>query len=157
MALELLQDSMKYPKSNENEEERLTSWLDSVQNVREACDIALGILNQLLTFDKLSSNMLKLERKLVPVMDIVNGNVKLFRLQAMQSGISFHIELNKDERSFLEQIVVYVDEHKINQVFRNLLSNAMKFTPRKGAVMVKVVLGVDDEKQKHLNADKFKT
>ncbi len=40
-------------------------------NVREACDVALGILNQLLTFDRLSSKLLQLELKLVPVLHVL--------------------------------------------------------------------------------------
>ena len=35
-------------------------------------------------------------------------------------------------------IKVYVDEHKMNQVLRNLLSNAMKFTPKGGVVEIKL-------------------
>lgn len=81
MALELLKDGMQYPKSDEKEADRLADWLETVDNVRQACDVALGILNQLLTFDKLSSKMLQLERKLVPVLHILECNTKLFRMQ----------------------------------------------------------------------------
>ena len=36
--------------------------------------------------------------------------------------------------------MLYVDEHKMNQVIRNLLSNAMKFTPRGGVVEIRLQL-----------------
>ena len=38
----------------------------------------------------------------------------------------------------LNNYFVYVDEHKMNQVIRNLLSNAMKFTPKSGVVEIKL-------------------
>ena len=45
-----------------------------------------------------------------------------------------------DERRYFNDIFLYVDEHKLNQVIRNLLSNAMKFTPKGGIVRVKLAL-----------------
>lgn len=112
MAIELLQDSMKLPTPGtgsasgsdpnllansdkptiETSEvalnhsiahDTVTEWLETVGNVREACELALNILNQLLTFDKLSSKMLQLERKLVSTMQIVDSNSKLFRMQVI--------------------------------------------------------------------------
>lgn len=97
MALELLQDSMKYPNFNETEIDRLKNWLETVDNVREACDIALGILNQLLTFDKLQSGMLQLERRLIPILSVIDMNTKLFRMQVS----SFTFLLDSSEIYFL--------------------------------------------------------
>ena len=82
MALDLLRDNMKYPDPMEQEILHVPKdWLETVDNIREACDISLGILNQLLTFDKLSSKMLQLERKMIPIMHIIESNTKLFRIQ----------------------------------------------------------------------------
>ena len=84
MAIELLQDSLKFPNTSSSymiQYETITEWNDTVGNVREACELALNILNQLLTFDKLSSKMLHLERKLVSILQIVDSNTKLFRMQ----------------------------------------------------------------------------
>lgn len=38
----------------------------------------------------------------------------------------------------VDRINVFVDEHKMNQVIRNLLSNAMKFTPKGGEVTIEL-------------------
>ncbi len=84
MALELLKDNMQYPPEQPPTKPPVdprTDWLDTIQNIREACDVALGILNQLLTFDKLSSKMLQLERKFVPILKVIEANTKLFRVQ----------------------------------------------------------------------------
>lgn len=84
MALELLQDSMR-AQNPKNEiappVATMEDWLDNIDNIREACEIALGILNQLLTFDKLHSGMLQLERKLLPAFNLIDTNSKLFKMQ----------------------------------------------------------------------------
>ena len=38
----------------------------------------------------------------------------------------------------MHELYLHIDEEKLNQVIRNLLSNAMKFTPKRGSVMVRV-------------------
>ena len=37
----------------------------------------------------------------------------------------------------MQQVHVYGDKHKLGQVIRNLVSNALKFTPRDGTVTIK--------------------
>ena len=39
----------------------------------------------------------------------------------------------------MEDLIINGDSHKISSVFRNLLSNALKFTPQYGRVVLRVV------------------
>lgn len=48
--------------------------------------------------------------------------------------------MSNEEKEFFNDISLFIDEHKLNQVIRNLLSNAMKFTPKSGSVKVKITL-----------------
>lgn len=50
------------------------------------------------------------------------------------------MEISQDEKTMFGDILFFVDEPKLNQVIRNLLSNAMKFTPKRGTVMVRIAL-----------------
>ncbi len=111
------------------------SLLEIAESIKEGCDIALNILNQLLTFEKLSAGMLQLESKLLSVHQLLESNMKLFKMQAQQCGITFRLDSSGVDVNLLH---VFVDEHKMNQVLRNLLSNAMKFTPRGGVVEVRL-------------------
>jgi osomolarity two-component system, sensor histidine kinase SLN1 len=137
MALELLVSNLReLTVTGVQDESQFQPLVEMTDNVREGCNVSLGILNQLLTFEKLSAGMMQLELKLQPVMQVLAGNLKLFKMQARQKGVHMSVEFLNNEESFFDECLLHVDEHKLNQVIRNLLSNAVKFTPPKGSVVV---------------------
>ncbi len=163
MALDLLISSLnqqerdlsqvfKIGNNQENCKQELESstnhLLEIAESIKEGCDIALNILNQLLTFEKLSAGMLQLENKTVTINQLLDSNMKLFKMQAQQCGITFKLDRTNVD---MNELRVYVDEHKMNQVIRNLLSNAMKFTPRGGVVEVKLQWVHPEERQEVVN------
>jgi two-component system, sensor histidine kinase and response regulator len=137
MGLDLLLATLRSStmRSSESIRAETAKCQEISESVREGCSIALNILNQLLTFEKLSAGMLQLESKLLSVSELLDSNMKLFRMQAQQAGISFKLDTGNVK---MDQVQVFVDEHKMNQVLRNLLSNAMKFTPKGGTVEVRL-------------------
>ena len=54
--------------------------------------------------------------------------------QARQVGINFEIMSHCNEAVLLRDVMVHADVHKLGQVVRNLVSNALKFTPKGGVV-----------------------
>jgi len=57
-------------------------------------------------------------------------------LQSRQSGIDLHILNEAELRESLLHVNISADRHKLAQVVRNYISNALKFTPPKGVVTV---------------------
>ena len=123
-------------------------------DVQSACRIAVEILNDLLCFDKLESGILELHKQDIEVAPFIASCVKMFASQAKEEGVTI---VNTTERSFdhslmeldnfpildcrlpsaiLDNDVVVMDKFKMDQVLRNLISNALKFTPRGGSVTV---------------------
>ena len=49
-------------------------------------------------------------------------------------GINFEIMSHCNEAVLLRDVMVHADVHKLGQVVRNLVSNALKFTPAGGRV-----------------------
>jgi signal transduction histidine kinase len=133
MALDLLTSTITSSNLAVSVTENLSEIVDTV---KEGCDISLGILNELLTFEKLSVGMMQLEAKLVPLVFHVETNVSMFRFQALQKGINFYDDISPEERGDFKDLMVFVDEHKMGQVARNLLSNALKFTSAGGFIRI---------------------
>ena len=82
MALELLIGTLRSSEIKANIADKYRKEiLEIASSVKEGCDISLGILNQLLTFEKLSAGMMQLENKLISIDQLLESNIKLFRMQ----------------------------------------------------------------------------
>ncbi len=144
MALDLLLSTITTSRSLQKDTLERDEMLEITNSVKEGCDISLGILNELLTFEKLSAGMMQLEPKLMPVLNMMDNNVLLFKMQAQQKGISFQVDISLEDRQAMSDLYCFVDEYKIGQVARNLLSNAMKFTLKGGRVIVRLRVKKDE-------------
>ena len=114
-----------------------------LDDVNVACRTTLDILNDLLCFDKMESGILVAHKHEVPVISFISDCVDMFSAQAREANVTVSF-VNCDKDSYpnsgslpLEGAdTVSIDRFKMDQVLRNLISNALKFTPRGGSVTV---------------------
>jgi signal transduction histidine kinase len=92
----------------------------------------LELINDLLDLSKYEAGSMSLDKQSLPMMRIVELNLKPLEMQFKQKNITVNVE----QKGELKE--VWVDEGKIGQVLMNLLSNAFKFTPSNGTVTVTV-------------------
>ena len=88
----------------------------------------LRLVNQLLDFNKLENDTLKLKVKETDIVAHLNDLSDIFKINAEEKGILFHTY------GLEEKFTVWADDDKIDKMCFNLLSNAMKFTPHGGKV-----------------------
>lgn len=92
----------------------------------------LQLINQLLELSKLESGKLKLETTRGNIVSFVKGVTLSFESLAESKDITLKLLPEKD---FIE---LYFDRDKMIKILTNLLSNALKFTPKEGMITVSV-------------------
>ena len=120
---------------------------DIVNNISISCKSTVEILNDMLAYEKMESGLYSIECRYCPVISLVRDIVLPFQLHARQKNISLKL-LDKIQN---DQLCIYADSIKMGQVIRNLLSNALKFTPQDGTVTVVMEVVTSDGKPLGLN------
>lgn len=97
---------------------------------REDSDRLHTILNNLLDISRIESGRAQMELRPVSPRSIVLDGIEPYRRGAQDQGITLSVELPEDLPE------VQADLTRINHVFGNLLSNALKFTPPGGKITI---------------------
>ncbi|MFH1654869.1 MAG: ATP-binding protein [Pseudomonadota bacterium] len=103
-----------------------------VDIVKGNVDRLTRLITNLLDISKIEAGKVDIKKQLVDITNLVNEIVSSFTPELKGK----HIELKSLFSA--TAIAVYVDPDKITQVFTNLISNAMKFTPEKGKITVEI-------------------
>ena len=119
---------------NDGTIETITEWRGLTDEVLGNAQSAVDVLNDFLNYDKISTGTLKLELSVLKIGFLIEHAKTEFKLPAAKKKINVvvrHDQLNTS--SFLEQNGRIIgDEVRLIQVLRNLVSNALKFTPQGG-------------------------
>ena len=69
--------------------------MDTLVDVKDACETALEILNDFLLYDKLQNSKVELQKKVICVVDFVSKCLKSFSLQLRSKNIKLQF-MNDD-------------------------------------------------------------
>ena len=92
----------------------------------------LHLINDILDLSKIESGTVTLDLRSVPLREVRETMERTFRHVAQNKGVGFEIELATGLPS-----VIQTDSQRLDQVLKNLFSNAFKFTER-GRVTLRV-------------------
>ena len=95
----------------------------------------LKLVNQILDLSKLEADKLALQEEAICLVPFIKKIKSRFGSQATLQGIELALTLN-----IPDNISLFTDEEKLNQILSNLLSNALKFTPFGGRIELFVLL-----------------
>ncbi len=101
-----------------------------VQDVLDAGRHLLALINDVLDLSKVEAGRMELELSDVSLVDTLKTGLTMHAERASRAGIALGLDASPEE------IRVRADERKLRQVVFNLVSNAVKFTPRDGRVNV---------------------
>ncbi|PLS09622.1 response regulator [Neobacillus cucumis] len=97
--------------------------LEYIQTIHSSGNDLLHLINEILDLAKVEAGKIDVIQEDVPFEKITTFVERNFSPLARQKRLKFSITLDEDLPNFL-----YTDEHRLNQILRNLLSNAFKFT-----------------------------
>ncbi len=100
-----------------------------LQFIKQAADQQLHLLNNLLDWSRLETGRIRFEPRPINLKQLVERSIVSLAGNALRKSINLF-------ENIPERIIVNVDENLMLQLFGNLISNAIKFTPQNGKVWV---------------------
>ncbi len=103
--------------------------VEYAKDIYESGQHLLEVINDILDLAKVEAGKLELHEQVVEVEKLAGSCTRLIQERAEDKGLVVHYKIPKDVPS------VIADERKLKQVLINVLSNAVKFTPKDGMVV----------------------
>ncbi len=108
------------------EQDDIKSFVTTIHSLGKSI---LDLLENLLTWAKVQLNGIDYSPECFSISEVIDNNIKLFKLVAEKKRINLLFTNNKD-------VKVFADKEMTNTVVRNLISNAIKFTRSSGNVII---------------------
>ncbi len=103
---------------------------DILSSLYKSAENVSGLLENLLIWARSQLNKIEFSPTELKLTDVIQNSIKGLKQSADNKEIDITFELN-------DQIFVLADPNMIQTIMRNILSNAIKFTPRGGSVIIK--------------------
>ncbi len=101
---------------------------DFIRRARAGSENLYALIEDLLLISRADAGQWKLNRELIELQEVVEEAVEEMELTAQDHEIVLHI------KNLSNMPPLYADQIRLQQVLRNLLSNAIRFTPTGGQV-----------------------
>ncbi len=106
----------------------------AMQAIERSAKTQLRLIEDLLDVTRIINGTMALDLKPTSIGSIVESALGNLKPVAAAKEVAINAELLQLD------LIVFGDEHRLNQVVDNLLSNAIKFTPAKGTVVIQLSL-----------------
>ena len=107
------------------------STKESLRKISLASNHLLTLINDILDISKVESGKLKLSPLTFSIVETVENLVNISQPMIKEKKIEFSFHINQMEKEYL-----YTDQLRLNQIYINILSNAIKYTEPGGRVGV---------------------
>ena len=117
---------------NELKDNDLPKVFEHLNKLQKAGNILLSIINNVLDMARIESGHMELDENYANIEDIRQRLIEMFEDEAKQKNIHVRYTFNVEHKH------VMADVTKVEEIFVNILSNAVKYTPSNGSVEVNV-------------------
>ena len=106
--------------------------LEHLEKLQQSGNLLLSIINNVLDMARIESGKMELDEDYGRIEDIQQSLVEIFEDEAKKKNITYNFRMNVEHGHILTDIT------KVKEILVNILSNAIKYTPDGGSVMVNV-------------------
>ena len=106
--------------------------LEHLEKLQQSGNLLLSIINNVLDMARIESGRMEIDENYCRIEDVWKSLFAVFDENAMKKNIALHYTMN------VEHEHVLTDVTKVKEILVNILSNAIKYTPAGGSVMVYV-------------------
>ncbi len=121
---QLMEDELK--------EKQFSETSEHLEKLQQSGRVLLSIINNVLDMARIESGRMEIDENYARIEDIRQNLFEIFEDEAKKKNIAFNHKMN------VEHEHVLTDVTKVEEIFVNILSNAMKYTPSGGSVLVDV-------------------
>ena len=115
---------------NELKEKELPVTLEHLEKLQQSGNLLLSIINNVLDMARIESGRMELDENYCRIEDVWKTLFAVFDEKARKKNIALHYTINVEHEHIL------TDTTKVKEILVNILSNAIKYTPVGGSVMV---------------------
>jgi signal transduction histidine kinase/CheY-like chemotaxis protein len=119
--------------------------LDYLRKLGQSSNHLLSLINDVLDMSRIESGKMVLSEKEEDLIEIINALKDIVQADVDTKNLSFDVKMNVYDSG------IVCDKLRLNQVLLNILSNAIKYTPAGGTV----VMQVDEKESEKLNSALF--
>lgn len=119
---QLMEDELK--------EKELPETKEHLEKLQQSGKLLLSIINNVLDMARIESGKMEIDESYSRIEDLRQSVFTVFDAEAKKKKIDFRYSMNVEHEHIL------TDDTKVKEIFVNILSNAMKYTPSGGSVMV---------------------
>ena len=117
---------------NELKGKGMPEMLEHLEKLQQSGNLLLAIINNVLDMAKIESGRMELDENYCRIEAVWKSLFAVFDEKARKKNIALHYTMN------VEHEHVLTDVTKVKEILVNILSNAIKYTPAGGSVMVHV-------------------
>jgi HAMP domain-containing protein/CheY-like chemotaxis protein/signal transduction histidine kinase len=116
---------------SDNKEHTLTpKQVEFAQTIHSSGTDLLNLINDILDLSKVEAGRMEVDATEVPISEVSAFSHRTFDPVAEQKGLHLKVEVQPDVPP-----TIYTDGQRLQQVLKNLLSNALKFTEKGGVTL----------------------